>query len=558
MITNLSVVQGKKAYFHYSDAVAWLLGAAISACAVITQLHTYINIDLSLHIELAKRVLGGEALYRDMAEMNPPLVIYLTLPVVYLSQFFSLSAPLLLNIVNAALAFLSVVLSWYAVRHSEEYRNPFFRFFFVLFLWFASFMVPLVIGGGSQFGEKEHIFMLLFFPYLFTYLFSDIERKQRRFFLYSMAILATIGLNLKPYFFIIPAVIELYRCMEKRSWFAWVRGENSIIALLSCAYVATIIIATPEFFTLIPLTSLAYPAVAQDMGSWADVISPSLVLLIIPLVFIMPHQKESAFGGLLKVAFWAALIEYALQFGTWGYLFLPVVMIGIMLFSKVIATACEEFTKRVAAQKEQLTLANSNRLLPALMYLSVLGVAMITSLPDIYHNKGLEDNFRITAFKQLAEDEAVKGKILFLNRYMMPQFPLFSYSEAQWTTPFNSMFLLDGIYSYRLRHRNRAPAVEEKLQQLEDHIREATVKAIVKDPPAVIVVYRGERYKDVAYNEYHHLTKVDYIAFLSQSPAFKEEWKHYSLSRIVNSVENDNAGVLARQGYSYAVYSRKN
>lgn len=557
MITNPSLVQGNKACFHYSDAVAWLLGAVIAACAVVTQLHTYINIDLSLHIELAKRVIGGEVLYRDVAEMNPPLVIYLTLPVVYISQFFSLSAPLLLNLVNCALAFLSVLLSWCVVRRNIEYRNPFFRFFFVLFLWFAIFMLPLVIGGGSQFGEKEHIFMLLFLPYLFTYLFSDIERKQRRLFLYSMAILAAIGLNLKPYFFIIPAIIEIYRCMEKRSWFAWVRGENSVIALLSVAYIATIIIATPEFFTLIPLTSLAYPAVAQDMGSWADVVSPSLMLLIIPLLFIMPHQKESSFGGLLKVAFWAALIEYALQFGTWGYLFLPVVTIGILLFSKVIATACEEFVERVVTQKEQLTLANSNQLLPALIYLSVLGLAMVTTLPDIYHNKGLEDNFRIAEFKKLAEDEAVKGKILFLNRYMMPQFPLFSYSEAKWTTPFNSMFLLDGIYSYRLRHKNRAPAVEEKLQKLEDHIRDTMVKAIVNDPPAVIVVYRGERYKDVAYNEYHHLTKVDYIAFLSQSPAFQEEWKHYSLSRIINSVEDDKAGVLARQGYSYAVYSRK-
>lgn len=92
------------------------LSYAISGLLLLVSAYTlsyaYINNDVSWHIYVAMQILDGQVLYRDIIEINPPLVYYLRILPVWLATLLDTSA---MDWVHTA-TFLWIVLSLYLVH----------------------------------------------------------------------------------------------------------------------------------------------------------------------------------------------------------------------------------------------------------------------------------------------------------------------------------------------------------------------------------------------------------------------------------------------------------
>ena len=97
-------------------------------------------------------------------------------------------------------------------RHSEE--GAIERHF----LYVAPALV--LVGGGYDFGQREHLMVLGALPYLF--LAARRVQGVQEPYRYIVAILAAVAFAIKPYFLFIPALVELYLLFTLR-WRLYMR-----------------------------------------------------------------------------------------------------------------------------------------------------------------------------------------------------------------------------------------------------------------------------------------------------------------------------------------------
>jgi hypothetical protein len=155
--THLAIMTLDKAF---RPAISLILIALLFVCQIAVRLGSDLNHDTAWFLYVAQGMLNGGELYRDFVEVNPPLAVWLTVPMLMLSRatglapvetlygvFFAVTA-LSLLLVRRYLAMIRVVPDW-----SKE---------LALILLAAAFLfIP-----ASSFGQREHLLALLFLPWI--------------------------------------------------------------------------------------------------------------------------------------------------------------------------------------------------------------------------------------------------------------------------------------------------------------------------------------------------------------------------------------------------------
>ena len=70
----------------FRPAISLILIAALFVCQIAIRLGSDLNHDTAWFLYVAQGMLDGGELYRDFVEVNPPLAIWLTVPIVMLSR----------------------------------------------------------------------------------------------------------------------------------------------------------------------------------------------------------------------------------------------------------------------------------------------------------------------------------------------------------------------------------------------------------------------------------------------------------------------------------------
>jgi hypothetical protein len=153
----------------------------------------------------ARRFLGGDRLYVDILEINPPLIIYLNCIPVTLARL--LHSDLIATFIGVVS--LVNLLSLYVVAGilrtsdlSELLADSLLGFF-----GFGLLMMPVLL-----YGEREHLWIALILPYLVQ---SMHHARSRHPIL--VALLAALGFAIKPFFLIVWGANMLFQAVEERS-----------------------------------------------------------------------------------------------------------------------------------------------------------------------------------------------------------------------------------------------------------------------------------------------------------------------------------------------------
>ena len=182
---------------------------------------------------------------------------------------------------------------------------------------------------GMNFGQREHIFMILALPYFLSLIYD-----RQIFPPWMLAVPAAIGLGLKHYFGIILAALVLADAYWHKDWRRIFRTENWIIGGLLVVYAAYLFFIERDYVEQIVQWLLQY----YDIFRW-----PILVVLQKALsasfvhyagfvvMFIVARElvkKEMLF---LAIVIFASIIVVVIQQRGWVNHYLPAYMFAVML-----------------------------------------------------------------------------------------------------------------------------------------------------------------------------------------------------------------------------------
>ena len=193
---------------HYSTIFAVVLIVTLCARMLVSVLLHPLRIgwDPALHLQCAQLIVAGGLPYVDMFDVNPPLIWYLDMLPALLSSAGNIPVTLSFNLFMWLLLLLSSSLCAYIAltKLSRDNSNLLVNLGLIFGLLYFNFFLTF------DFGQREQIFVLLYFPFLFLrfarYQGAPIRRREAILF----GILASIGICLKHYFLINAVCVELF------------------------------------------------------------------------------------------------------------------------------------------------------------------------------------------------------------------------------------------------------------------------------------------------------------------------------------------------------------
>ncbi len=497
------------------DIAATALLLATLAVVLTTAIRSPLKDDVAWLLYVARKWLGGQRLYEDLVEVNPPLIIWIYAIPAAISNW--LGAPPRLV---AAPFFAGVVLScaWWSANLLQGRAAIFARRLPV----FAVLSAVLVLLPGIEFGQREHLLVTAALPYLILFARELEGEREPRATAVAAGVLCGLGCALKPTYAVALVLLELT---------ALIRGRRALrIAPLTAfatmaLYGAEVILLCPAFLEkAVPLALSLYGG--TDSPCWQLLIDSrrllfgqAIVLALCwsnrsPLARRWPFLRHLLFA-LLAFAIGASVV-FVLQGKNWYYHRLPATVTTVLALLLWIA----------AVLPRRLRLPSM-----ALGRLAVPMALVLFALFQFAHADYVRMKPWIEAAVEPELSTEVKLERLIRERHAHTYiafsewiglgFPVVNNTGVTWASRFDSMWALKGEL-WRARQDGAAPR--------EWPIRRWVARDFIAGCPDLAVVdSRGG---------------INYIAVLVASESdFAEAWSHYH-----EIAAFDGLRVLQREG----------
>lgn len=321
----------------------WVALAALLMTAIMLRHVLAASTDVGWLLTVGERVLGGQRLYRDVIETNPPMAVFAYLPGIVIARALGLAAEtvvdaLVLGGVLVALAMSARILTRAAVLERGQ-GWP---------LALLAFAI-LALLPTQTFGQREHIALIAMLPML-AILAARMKGSTPPL---SDALMAGIGaaiaLSFKPHFAIgLLCALATTAFFAKASWRVFLAPECLTVGGVMVLYTAAIIVLFPEFFTVIgPLVRDVYLPVKLSPSDMLG--KPALSLWAIALLAGLVLKRRGDAGGsfvLLLATSSGFVIAFFLQGKGWPYHSYPMIALvllalGYAVISHVPTTAMD-------------------------------------------------------------------------------------------------------------------------------------------------------------------------------------------------------------------------
>jgi len=470
-----------------------LLGAAWLA-AFVFYLQQPINHDTAWYLAATPRFLDGARLYRDIIEINPPLAFYLTVPPVLAARLTGLSIDSCFVAYVLLLSALSLALADYLMARMPELSTLYRR------CMLAAILAAFMIIPMPFFGQREHLTFILALPYLLLVASRVSKGTCPPTAAIIIGALAAFGLGLKPYFLVVPALLEMYGMLVHRSMRFVLRPENWTIGIALVVYAASILLFTPDYLTfVVPMASLVYGAYAESLdvviGSMPMVTFILAIILYITARATKPAHRPADVFALAAVGF---TVAYFMQSKGWLYHLIPAICaLWLMGVSFVLRNGAP--TRGNAPLHVGFAL---------LAYL-VLGAKDIAP----YRNTLAEDLLPIV------EKQAAHGTVAALTSYVWVGFPLVNEAHVGWASRFPALWLLPGAMRQLQEADQQDPAIRQKLQDVERYTVDSVIEDLQRSPPDLVFVDQDSPYFGTG--------GFDFLDYFGRDPRFAVIWNGY-------------------------------
>jgi hypothetical protein len=318
---------------------SWLYGlllATILALAWQLQSSVLINGDVAWLLRASAELMAGGTYRNDFFEINPPLILYLYAPVVFLSKQLALTHFDALKLSVFALSLLTLGLASYFSKLIFTASE-----FAVNHLFNLCVAMVLLIMPYYDLGQREHLLVIFTIPYYLLLCTRLSGHKIHPLLLVAIGVYASLGFALKPYFLCAPLLTELYFMLRMKSRLAWLRTETITIAVFLLCYLLFVSWRHPDYLAVVlpsaqafyyqPYQRAALVLMAQPMALYSG--------FIVTLYLILRRQNPSpGLSAILCLAIIGNLAAYGIQGTPWPYHLLPSYYLALLLLPLLLAT----------------------------------------------------------------------------------------------------------------------------------------------------------------------------------------------------------------------------
>jgi hypothetical protein len=316
----------------YSTSVFILLVLSLLTTYLI-QTHLMLNGDLSWLMLVTQRFFEGGTYTHDFLEPNPPLILFLSLPPVLISHYFSINMVILERLYIVFLVLLSFA-SCYPLIKIVFRHNILLTQWFSAFLLFVYFWLPL-----GDFGQREHIIILFCMPYFLAVTAQLQNNSLSKLQAVTIGLLAAMGFAIKPFYLSALIAVEFYFLLQKKQFTNLFRPETWTIGIFLLIYAVIIAAFFQDYLVFIVpyVVRYYYPGHTTTLSIMLN--TTSLRFFALMLIPLMLKQRQNANPHLITVfiiAFLSFAGCYLWQMGVIFYKFIPMLSMGILLLGLLV------------------------------------------------------------------------------------------------------------------------------------------------------------------------------------------------------------------------------
>lgn len=269
---------------NVKNFLSWTLIILLTIIGVGIQHWLWLNRDVAwIAMEATKMLEGGQFVHQFFS-LNPPLIIYLTLPAAILTKYVGI------GLISAMRSYLFLLSYLSLLASSRWLKTAPYKSIFLVFLAFIYFILPV-----DAFGQREYFMLILSMPYLLSIAVSDQNHASSRPLRIATGIGAALGFLLKPYFIIIPLLLESFYFYQHRDLKTLFRLESLSALMTAIVYFFAILSFASAYLKVIaPFVFHYYLGFANDSLKTL-LFNPIGILLIDSLFFscfVIKKQRQ--------------------------------------------------------------------------------------------------------------------------------------------------------------------------------------------------------------------------------------------------------------------------
>jgi hypothetical protein len=319
-VTFGAVGRGKSAGGLADLAIAGVIaGLALLAAA----LHAVMpfNHDAAYFIDLAGRLLDGGRFGRDIMDINPPHVWWISAVPVWLARQVGMRLEIATTAFTALLAVVSLVAVDRLIASNgsgEPTRRAFVPIAAILVLF-----VP-----GYDFSQREHWMILLTLPYVVARSVRVAGAAPPTASAILIGVAACLGFCIKPYYLLVPVALEIWQLVRTRRPRLLFCPETIALGVTGVIYAGlTLIFARSYLEVEVPSALLGYWSYKSPMlevlGSAVVQLAPAAVLASFAALTRKSGERIHPLAQAFAVVGAATLVAAVIQMKPWPYHFLP-------------------------------------------------------------------------------------------------------------------------------------------------------------------------------------------------------------------------------------------
>jgi hypothetical protein len=485
-------------------AITVLAVVVLAGLGLTLQDATYLNHDIAWVLYSTGQMLHGAVYGRDIIEVNPPLIWFLSMPTVMVSKAFGWPLDTTFRIFSGLLAMGALAYASAALRSAPAGQRA------AVILLLAYF---LFIGCHRDYGQREYLSLALVLPYLMA---AAARMEGGRLNIAGAAVIgiaAGLGLAFKPFFLAVPLLVELALLARCRSLRPLLRPEIAAMAATGLLYGLAVVIVTPDYLTrVVPLIADTFWGFNEDVWTVLGRARFDLVGLAV-LLGLHAFGRRSALPTVILAAALGYAFSYLVQFKGYTYHEFPMrvlVALGLILEFLDCMNSKADSRRKGAGTAMACGLALGLALAGNLVLTIEWYRLAIRPEGPLAQETG--DMIR------LVDRYAAGGTFLAISTHPFPGFPTAIYADAQWAGQSNSTILLPAIVKLR---DGAVPADPARLSRMETLARTWFLRDLVDGSPKLILV------DDNADRHAIGTLPFDFLAFYLEDPQIRAVWRNY-------------------------------
>lgn len=452
----------------YGRTLDWVPLIAIFAFGILLRNIVVANTDVSWLITLCEKMLAGERPYVDFIETNPPAAFWLYMLPVVLARALSLRPEPVVDVFVFVAAGVSLWLSASILRKAAIFSRE------ALFKLAMLFAAVLVVLPAQTFGEREHIALIAFLPFLAVASARASGKAVAVPYVAIAGVACGVIAIIKPHF--VPAMVlsAAVGALAAKNWRIFFALENWIAGAMLAAYGLATYLYYPEFMDeILPLVAEIYVPIRASFWKFIIHFGTPIYAAIFVAIFALKGRAALRAPFLLLLA--ASLgfsFSYYSQLKGWAYHAYP--MLALALAALAIA-----FVQRWPMMSSKEEAAERIKRLG-----SALAVAALTGATFLWMNFSLD----MRALRDPIARSVINPKVLAITSDIAVGHPLTRALNGTWVGRVCGQWVATGAKILKLDTSD--PGLRRRYDELEASDRKMLIEDIRRAKPDIILVDR--------------------------------------------------------------------